>query len=80
MAIYRITRIKESYVHVLAGTLEEAEALGNEASLFNDVDDVNLEIYAMREDLDELGKWDYVWDEVEQEWMSPEELKANSKG
>lgn len=78
--IYRITRIREAYVHVLAGSLAEAEELSNDRSLFSDVDDVNTETYAQREDLDELDKYDYVWDEVEQEWMSPEELKANSKG
>lgn len=78
--LYRVTRTREAYVHVLAGSIKEAEAMVQELDLFEDVDDVTYDIFATRDDADELGKYDYVWDEVGQEWLAPEELQANQKG
>jgi hypothetical protein len=77
--LYRVTRVRESYIHVLADSVQDAEAMAKTLSLFDDSEDVVYEVFATRDDVDELGKYDYVWDEVEQEWLAPEELQANLK-
>ena len=72
--IYRVTKIAEKNIEVLATTPRDALRLAEERGLFSDMDWIPLVDTSANElskyELAELDdKYDLVWDEDEGEWI-----------
>jgi len=75
--VYRVTKMQEAEMFVLANSEEEALEVAKEGGLWHDVDYLVSDTYAMKEGhLEDLSLWDLIWDG--ENWVEPGEISVGS--